>query len=158
MNTPMLPKISPEDPPPITHAPVIIPKDPPTPIQSGKYLRARPITKYLGRDAYGKNIPHERSKEVADYVSMCIAGGAHINDIAVALNIRPGTLRVHYGKELRSSSFKENMKVVSAALAMAQSGEDPDMTKFWLKARMGWTDKEKSDTGDEGLLNIHIYT
>lgn len=112
--------------------------------------------KNVGRDREGKVIPHFRSDAVAQRVAVLVAGGMDEYDIACVLNIRPGLVRRHYGAELASGKAIANSQVVSAIHMQAAAGE-PQMAKFWAKARMGWRDGDSSKGGDDSALNIHIH-
>jgi hypothetical protein len=121
-----------------------------------KYFRDL-SAKGAGKDPVtGKNRPHVRSEAVAKVVAQMAAVGAPINTICVALNIRPGQLKQHYGNELAHASELANSHVALTALRMATSGKDPATTKFWLKARNNWKDGDKGD-GNDSVLNIHIH-
>lgn len=117
----------------------------------------RTSLKYVGRDEFGKTIPHKYSKATAQRVAMLVSAGYNEEDIAFALNVRPGLIRQHYPKELEAGSAMADMPVVQAAYMQACAGE-PQMTKFWLKSRRGWRDGDSAKTGDDAVLNIHIHT
>lgn len=116
-----------------------------------------PSVKNAGKDADGKVIPHERSEETAGIVAALAAGGASLNLIAVRLNLRPGQIKQYYANELEYAAEAANVDVASAALAMATSGADATMTKFWLKAKARWRDGENGDDKSASLFNIHIH-
>jgi hypothetical protein len=110
-----------------------------------------------GRDHTGRVIPHERNAEIARQVANWIACGAGDNEIAGFLGIRIGQLRKCYKFELENGKFQNDMQVAGTILDLAKLGV-PQMSIFWAKARMGWSDGAKTDQGDKGMLNIHIHS
>ena len=114
-----------------------------------------PPMKTVGRDADGKVIPHVRSEETAKLVAHLVGTGSEINFICAAINIRPGQLKVLYSAELEHGKALADAEVQMAAHAMAKSGLNGEMTRFWLKSRAGWSDKDKQV--EDNLFNIHIH-
>lgn len=76
----------------------------------------------------------EQARQVA--VMSCLALSP--KDIANVLNIELKLLKLYYSRELTVSVHIANAVVARQALAMATSGKNPDMTKFWLKTRAKW--------------------
>lgn len=92
-------------------------------------------------------IPTESDRRM---VELCAMGGIKQEDIAKALGISPPTLRKHFRDELDVAYLRANAKVVQSAYEQAVSGKSTAMTIFWLKARMGWSEKgPKSKDIDE---------
>lgn len=50
------------------------------------------------------------------------------------------TLRTHFQFELDNGRLIANARVAGTAYVLAVSGREPSMTRFWLRARMGWRD------------------
>lgn len=117
-----------------------------------------PSMKNVGRDAEGKVIPHFRSEEVAKVVAQYSLAGHDLNFIAAMLNIRPGLLKQHYYNELVHSEAAANASVTATAYAMATSGENENMTKFWLERRRRDKFGAKPEDNDSPVLNIHIHS
>lgn len=109
----------------------------------------------VGRDVGGKVIPHKRDDRIAVQIAQWIGCGATVNEIAIYLNLRPGTLRKYYKHEIATGEFEVNMSVAGSLLRMTQT--EPSVAMFWSKARMGWRDKDRADQDNEGFLNIHIH-
>ena len=74
----------------------------------------------------------------ARQVESLVALGMGNREIAVALLIEQKLLEFYYKRELEIGSAMINAKVGHVALKMAMSGNDAEMTKFWLKSRAGW--------------------
>lgn len=99
----------------------------------------------------GKNSPgFEPTAAQAREVSVMACLGLDPKDIALVLNIELKLLKFYYGKELTVSMNLANAMVARQALRMAMSGNSPDMTKFWLKTRAGWTETSKMDLTTNG--------
>lgn len=100
----------------------------------------------------GKNSPGfapsaAQAREVA--VMACL--GLEAKDIALVLNIELKLLKLYYEKELVVSANLANVMVARTALRMAVSGQNADMTKFWLKARAKWKETAAVElTGKDG--------
>jgi hypothetical protein len=88
---------------------------------------------------------------------MLVAGGHSENDIAVALNIRPGHLRQHYGHELDNGAAMANAPVIKTIYDQARTKGNMRASTLWAKARMGWRDGETSQP-QTGGLNIIIHS
>ena len=74
----------------------------------------------------------------ARQIERLVALGMAPFEIAASLLIDLKLLEFYYKRELEVGAVLVNAKVGATALKMALSGVDPDMTKFWLKARAGW--------------------
>lgn len=96
-----------------------------------------------------KNSPgFQPSEHQAREVAVMAALGLDPKDIGLVLNVEEKLLKMYYGKELRISHNLANAMVARQALSMAVSGRFPDMTKFWLKSRAGWTEKASEPLSD----------
>lgn len=62
----------------------------------------------------------------------------------IARLVRPAmsedTLRKYFQHELDNGRLERDAKVAGVGYFMATSGRHPDMTRFWLRARLGWRD------------------
>lgn len=119
-------------------------------------IPARPPTTDAGRDPLtGDVVPHERSDKVAGQVEAMAALGFSVEEIAVALDLRPGQIRHYYGRELEAAPVKANMQVAKAFFDVAKSGKNWQASASWLRARAGWNE---ADTGGGGgiMINIHL--
>jgi hypothetical protein len=83
-------------------------------------------------------------------VSVMSCLGIDPKDIALVLNIELKMLTMYYSKELKVAMNLANAMVARQALQMALSGRNPDMTKFWLKAKAGWTETSRVDLTTNG--------
>ena len=73
--------------------------------------------------------------------SMAGVGTPH-EDIARKICLRsPKTLRKHFRDELDLGEIDANYKVGRTMFTLAESGECPQATMFWMKARCGWRDR-----------------
>ena len=110
-------------------------------------LTAKGLTPEPEKNSPGFNPTVAQAREVA--VMSCL--GLQPQDIALVLNIELKILNVFYKKELGVSANMANSMVARKALSMAMSGKQPDMTKFWLKARAGWKETNVTElTGKDG--------
>lgn len=66
--------------------------------------------------------------------------GFSVEEIAVALDLRPGQIKMHYPRELEAASVKANMQVAKAFFDVAKSGTNWQASLSWLKNRAGWKD------------------
>jgi len=113
---------------------------------------AKNITTEIITQSNSKGSPgFEPGPDQARQVEQMSALGMSPGDIAGVLRIESKLLEHYYKYELDTSSARVNNKVAKVALAMALSGSEPDMTKFWLKTRAGWTETKKVElTGNNG--------
>lgn len=108
-----------------------------------------------GRDPVtGKVIPHARDDKTAGQVEAMTALGFSVEEIAVALDLRPGQIRMHYPRELEAAGIKANMQVARAVFDMAKSGKNLPASVFWLRNRAGWTESDQPNGGQ--VMNIQI--
>lgn len=121
-------------------------------------IPARPSTKDAGRDPLtGEVVPHERTDKVAGQVEAMAAFGFTAEEIAVALDLRPGQVRQHYERELEAAPVKANMQVAKAFFDVAKSGTNWKASMSWLKARAGWKDGASDQQIGGGIsINIHL--
>lgn len=118
-------------------------------------IPARLPTTDAGRDPLtGEIVPHERSDKVAGQVEAMAALGFTVEEIAVALDLRPGQVRQHYARELDAAPVKANMQVAKAFFDVAKSGKNWQASASWLRARAGWEDGEAKGGGIS--INIHL--
>lgn len=82
------------------------------------------------------------SPEQSKQVSKMAALGLKPKEIAIVLNINAKLLAQYYQYELKSAAIRTNVRVAKVALDMALSGQSETMTKFWLKARAGWQERD----------------
>lgn len=119
-----------------------------------KTIPARQSTKNAGRDPItGEKIRHERSEKVAGQVEAMAALGFTVEEIAVAIDLRPGHIRQHYMRELEASPVKANMQVAKAFFEVAKSGKNWQASASWLRARAGW---DSPDGASGGGISIQI--
>jgi len=111
--------------------------------------------RFIGRDSRGRVLPHKYSSKTAKHIAIWIAGGYNVNDICVALNIRPGLLRELYGKEINHGLEMVGMDVTTHIVDRVKKSDR--MAIFFAKSRMGWRDGD-SQPIDTGVLAIHIHT
>lgn len=131
-------------------------RDPPEDIPRLPDIKAASLVN-VGKDPQtGKVIPHRRSEKIANIVKRHAIAGTDENTICLLLNIRPGQLRQHYGRELDTAIAETNADVAQAIVKQAKKGH-PILSRFYAKARMGWRDGEQS-TVPVSPLNIHIHT
>ena len=106
----------------------------------------KPSAKGAGRNPDGTVKPHERDERVAAQVEVMAAMGLSENEICVQLDIRPGQLKEHYGRELDVARNKANLQVARAVFEKAKGG-DMTAAKFWLQNRAGWAEKQDVKVG-----------
>ncbi len=108
-----------------------------------------------GRDPLtGENVPHTRNDKTAGQVEAMAALGFTVEEIAVALDLRPGQVRQHYVRELESAPVKANMQVAKAFFDVAKSGTNWQASASWLRARAGW---DSADGAGGGGISIHVH-
>jgi hypothetical protein len=112
----------------------------------GEILKAKGIDTVPGKNSPGFNPTTAQAREVS--VMACL--GLDSKDIALVLNIEHKMLKLYYGKELSVSLNIANAMVARQALQMALSGRNPDMTKFWLKAKANWRETQGVDITSNG--------
>ncbi len=77
--------------------------------------------------------------------------GLSLADISNALSLDPKTVAAEFKAELQSGAALANISVAHVAYKMATDGEHSEMTRFWLKTRAGWVEKQIVEhTGKDG--------
>ena len=99
----------------------------------------------------GGRPPHKPDDQSRRFVeAMAIAGKTQAH-IARVLEISVPTLCKHYRDELDRSAARADAKVVSTLFDMATSGKNTPATIFWMRARVGWSEKQRMElTGADG--------
>lgn len=108
----------------------------------------------VGRDKYGRVIPHKRSDVLAKQIMIWVAGGFNVNDIAIRVNVRPGLIKREYARELAVGETHIHMDVHDHLLKRVKGSDR--MAIFYAKARMGWRDGDGANK-DQSVLDIHIH-
>lgn len=117
----------------------------------------REPTTNAGRDPLsGDLVPHARNEHTAGQVEAMAALGCTAEEIAVALDLRPGQVRHYYAVELAAAPVRANVAVAKAFFDVAKSGTSWQASAAWLRARAGWSDGEQSASGGGISINIHI--
>jgi hypothetical protein len=102
----------------------------------------------------GDLIPHDRDEKTAGQVEAMAALGFSVEEIAVALNLRPGQVKHYYARELEVAPVKANLQVAQAFFNIAKSGKSWQASVSWLKNRAGWeSDGEQGGAG----IQVHIH-
>lgn len=105
--------------------------------------------------AQGKR--HEPTSETRAQVEALAAFGLSQERIARFLGITDDTLRVHYATELEDGRDQADFRVYKTAARLAESGDCPAMTIFWLKTRRGWSEKMNLElSGEVGTKAIDL--
>ena len=89
----------------------------------------------------------EPSEEQRRLVRVMVGFGVRQDDIATHLKIDVKTLRRHFRRELDRGMVEANLKVAQSLFAMATSGNNVAAAIFWMKARAGWSEKERIEHG-----------
>lgn len=104
------------------------------------------------------DVPGEGQREQTESEAMAqaraqvldlMAVGVRQCDIAKLMQppMDPATLRKHFRHELALGRQRQMAVVAAVAFRLATSGDDPAMTRFWLRTRGGWRD------GASGIAN-----
>lgn len=116
----------------------------------------RASTAEAGKDPLtGKLIPHTRDDKTAGQVEAMTACGFSVEEIAVALNLRPGQVKHYYAAELETSAIRANLEVARAVFDMAKSGKNLAASQFWLRNRAGWTETDEPK-GQAIAIHVHL--
>lgn len=94
--------------------------------------------RHLVREASGKGLPKE--------------------DIASLLMIDQKTLNKYYEADIAIGRAVANLDVAGTGYAMAKSGREAAMTKFWLQSRLGFKVAEEQQQLGNMTVNLHINT
>ena len=73
--------------------------------------------------------------------------GVPQDEIANFLDIDPKTLRKHFRVELDRGSTEATTKVAQSLFRMATEGNNVAAAIFWMKARAGWSEKQRVEHG-----------
>jgi hypothetical protein len=73
--------------------------------------------------------------------------GVPQEDIATFLDIDPKTLRKHFRVELDRGAIEATTKVAQSLFRMATEGNNVAAAIFWMKARAGWSEKQRIEHG-----------
>lgn len=120
-------------------------------------IPARPSAVDAGKDPLtGDVVPHQRDEKIAGQVEAMSALGFCAEEIAVALNLRPGQVRHYYAHELQVAPVKANMQVAKAFFDVAKSGDNWQASLSWLKNRAGWAEKDESAAAGSISIQINI--
>lgn len=118
----------------------------PGPTPDGHKYPRKPSAKDAGRLPDGKAKPHTPDEKTRGMVEAMAAMGMSVNEIAVQLDLRPGQINEHYGRELVTASGRANLAVARAMFEKAKAG-DMTAAKFWLQNRAGWREKQDVQVG-----------
>jgi hypothetical protein len=80
--------------------------------------------------------------------------GVPQEDIATFLDIDPKTLRKHFRAELDRGSIEATTKVAQSLFRMATEGNNVAAAIFWMKARAGWSERQRIEHGFGGPLAV----
>lgn len=81
----------------------------------------------------------------AKQVELMAAMGLNPREIGACLGIEKELVTFYYSYEIRTALHRVNVAVGKVALEAALSGNDYDMTRFWLQTRAGWSPKSTLD-------------
>lgn len=85
------------------------------------------------------------NKAQAKQVELMAAMGLTPKEMGAILGIEKELLAFYYAYEIKTTLNRVNVAVGKVALDAALSGNDYDMTKFWLQTRAGWSPKSSID-------------
>jgi hypothetical protein len=103
----------------------------------------------MSRPSYKPTEEHRRTVKTMATV------GVRQEDIALALDITPKTLRKHFGQELTRGSIEAAVKVGQTLLTMAVSGRNLGASIYWDRTR-GLIRRSSSETGSHTMLPPQI--
>lgn len=66
------------------------------------------------------------------------AQGTRQVKIAKAMGVSKATLKRHCGDELQMGHLEHQANIANVAYQMAVSGNNPEMTRYWLRRYAGW--------------------
>lgn len=75
-------------------------------------------------------------------------------DIATFLRIDPKTLRKYYRDELDQGVTEANAKVAQSLFNMATKQNNVAAAIFWMKARAGWSEKQRVEIAAEDFSQL----
>ncbi|WP_372624740.1 hypothetical protein [Falsiroseomonas sp.] len=80
--------------------------------------------------------------------------GVPQEDIATFLDIDPKTLRKHFRAELDRGSIEATRKVAQSLFRMATEGNNVAAAIFWMKARAGWSERQRVEHSLAGGFTV----
>jgi hypothetical protein len=80
--------------------------------------------------------------------------GVPQEEIATFLDIDPKTLRKHFRTELDRGSTEATTKVAQSLFRMATEGNTVAAAIFWMKARAGWSERQRAEHGLAGGFTV----
>lgn len=80
--------------------------------------------------------------------------GVPQEEIATFLEIDGKTLRKHFRAELDRGSIEATTKVAQSLFRMATEGNNVAAAIFWMKARAGWSERQRIEHGFGGPLAV----
>jgi hypothetical protein len=78
--------------------------------------------------------------------------GVPHDNIATHIGIDPKTLRKHFREELDRGSIEATTKVAQSLFNMATQGNNVAAAFFWMKARVGWREKQEVQHSGEPVV------
>lgn len=100
--------------------------------------------------------PHEPTDLSRQTVSLHAAIGTPQEDIARVIGVDKKTLTKYYREELDLGMAKANARVGKSLFDKATSG-DTTAAIWWSKARMGWSEKTRSEVSGAGENGEHEF-
>ena len=97
---------------------------------------------------------HDPTAEQRRTVRAMAGFGVPQEDIATFLDIDPKTLRKHFRAELDRGSIEATTKVAQSLFRMATEGNNVAAAIFWMKARAGWSEKQRIEHGLAGPISV----
>ncbi len=95
-------------------------------------------------------VPHKPTPETLAQVEALSGYGVRHDEIALYLDIDPKTLRKHYREQLDKGTIKANAGIARSLHKQATEG-NVAAAIFWLKARAGWSERQKVEiSGPDG--------
>jgi hypothetical protein len=85
--------------------------------------------------------PHVPTEQNRQTVSLMVAAGIPLDQIAPCIGIHWQTLTKHYAEEIATAATRANAKVAGSLFRKATSDEHPQAVTaaiWWTKSRMGW--------------------
>lgn len=86
---------------------------------------------------------HEPTDETRQTVKDLACFGVPQDMIATYVEMDPKTLRLHYRRELDVGNIEATAMVAQTLFNMATVGRVPSAAIFWMKARAGWSEKQR---------------
>jgi hypothetical protein len=102
---------------------------------------------------------YEPSDADRQTVRLMIAAGYDHLQVARCIaqhGIAPKTLRKHFRRELDVGLIEANSAVAKRAYEMAEAGDPPAATFFWLKCRCGWRETQQVEHSGPGGGKLEV--